>query len=120
MIFMTVGDNHAANFVTVFFEIGDIGQDDIDAVHRGIRKRQTRIEQNNIVIAAEDPGIFTNFLLATKGNHLHCGGLVRHKHNILFWKNITTGALHTITNHTNDVWSLNAERQKTEANSSTR
>ena len=69
VVFVTVSDNHALDFVAIFPQIGDIGQHDVNAMHVIGRKRQTCIQENNFVIKLKNASVFANFVQSTEGNN---------------------------------------------------
>ena len=49
MILVAMGQDDGANMRAVFDEVGDIGDDDVDAQQFGLGKHETGIDDDNVV-----------------------------------------------------------------------
>ena len=70
MILMAVRQHNGLDLVTVLDEIADIRDDEIDAEHVFIREHQSRIDDENLIIHADDGHILADLPQASKGDDL--------------------------------------------------
>ena len=59
VIFVTVGEHDAANHRTVFDEVGDVGDDNVDSEEFFFGEHQTGVDYENVVTKAEGKAVHT-------------------------------------------------------------
>lgn len=64
---MAVGDDDATDFFASFFEVCDIRNDIIDAVHVFFGELESEVDDENVFFGFENGEVFTNFLEAAEG-----------------------------------------------------
>lgn len=75
MVFMGMGQEDAANFVLVFFEVGEVGDDDIDAEHLFVGEAKAAVDDNDVVSLPNNGAVFADFSDTAERNHLNKGHL---------------------------------------------
>ena len=76
VIFMAVGDDHAANPLLVFAQIAGVGQHHVDAMHAIAGEGKTAIHQHQVIAVFKNAGIFADLMQTAEGNHPQGGLLV--------------------------------------------
>ncbi len=69
MIFMSVGNDNSADFLSVFHDIGKIRDDKVNAEHILLREHQPSIHDDHIVRKFKYRRVEADLLNATKGNY---------------------------------------------------
>ena len=69
VIFMAVGNDHAANPLLVFAQIAGVGQHHVDAMHAIAGEGETAIHQHQVIAVLEDAGVLADFMQAAEGDH---------------------------------------------------
>ena len=62
MVFVSVSNDHTADFLTIFNEIGKIGNDDVDTKHLIVRERHPAVDDHQIILIFQDGDVLTNFV----------------------------------------------------------
>ena len=70
MVLMAMGDQDAADFFSILFKIGDIGNDKVDAQHLLIGKHQAGIDHHNVIFVFYGVHILADFPQPAQGNKL--------------------------------------------------
>ena len=73
MVLMSVGQKDTANAILVFLQIGNIGNDQINARHILVGKSHTAVDHDNILIALDRRYVFTDLTQAAKRNDADLG-----------------------------------------------
>ena len=72
---MAVGEDDGADMLLVFNEIGDIGNNDIDAEQFRLGKHHPGIDHDNVVFPAHGEAVHAELAQAAQGNDLQFFGL---------------------------------------------
>ena len=75
VIFMAVGDDHAADPPLVFPQKAGVRHDHVDAMHAIAGEGQTGIHQDQIITKFKNAGVLADLMQSTQGNDLE-GGLL--------------------------------------------
>ena len=75
VVFMTVGDDHAANALLVFAQEAGVRHHDIHPVHAVAGESQTGVNQNQVVAEFKNTGVLSDLVQAAQGDHPQ-GGLL--------------------------------------------
>src|ERR1700722_5668817 len=70
VIFMAVRKNDSAHPLSILDEVGDIGNNDVDAQQLSFGEHQTRINHDNIVAPADRHAVHTELAEAPQGDNL--------------------------------------------------
>ena len=68
MIFMSMSDHKALNFVDVIFQIGDVRDHQIDSQHVVARERQSAVHHNDRVLVLKGGDVHSDLLQTAKGD----------------------------------------------------
>ena len=60
MVLMTVGDEDRADLVALLAQIGDVGQDEIDAELLFVRESDAAVDDDHVVLGFEDEHILAD------------------------------------------------------------
>ena len=71
MVLVPVGQNNSSDFVCVFGKIGNIGNDKVDSKHIILRKRQTAVDDDNVIAIFEYSHVLPDFLQSAKSDDLY-------------------------------------------------
>ena len=74
MVFVAVGEHDAAHVLAVLDEIGDVGDDDIDAEQFGFGEHEAGVDDDNVVAPANGHAVHAEFAEAAEGNDLQFSG----------------------------------------------
>src|SRR5699024_9649987 len=66
MVFMTMGNYKTADLLRVFLQICDIRNDQIDSKHIFIRKRETTVDHQDLVVALKRRNIHSDLSKSSK------------------------------------------------------
>ena len=69
VIFMTMGDDHAADPLLVLPQKGGVRQHNIHAVHPFGGEGESAIHQHQIIAVFEDAGVLADLMQTAEGNH---------------------------------------------------
>ncbi len=69
VVFVTVREQDRFDLVAVFGEVGDVGDDDVDAEKLFFGKHQAGIDDDDVVLPAEGHAVHTELAEATQRNH---------------------------------------------------
>ena len=75
VVFMTVGDDHAANALLVLAQEAGVWHHHVHPVHAVAGERQTGINQNQVVAEFKNTGVLSDLVQAAQGDHPQ-GGLL--------------------------------------------
>ena len=70
MIFVAMGQDDGADMLAVFDEVGDIGDNNIDAQQFGLGKHETGIDDDNVVCPAKCQAVHSEFAQSAQGDDL--------------------------------------------------
>ena len=70
VVFVSVGQDDAANFLPVLHQIGNIGYNNIDAEEFGFRKHEAGIDDNDVVPPAYGHAVHPELAQAAEGHNL--------------------------------------------------
>ena len=68
VVFVAVGQNDAAHPLAVFGQVGDIGDDDVDAQQFGFGKHQAGVDDDNVVTPANGHAVHPELAQAAQGH----------------------------------------------------
>ena len=68
VVLVAVGNENAPDFVLVLDEVGDIGNDHIDAVHVVIGKAHAHVHHDDVAAVLIDGEVFSDLIETAKGN----------------------------------------------------
>ena len=71
MVFMSVRDDKALQLMYLRLDIGDVGDDKVNAQHISARKRQAAIHDNHRVFRFNGGNIHSNLIQSSERNNLH-------------------------------------------------
>ena len=67
MVFVAVGENDALHLLAVFGQVGNIGDDNIDAQQFGFRKHQAGVDDDDVVTPAHGHAVHPELAEAAEG-----------------------------------------------------
>ena len=70
VVFVAVSENDAADAVTIFGEIRNVGNDDVDAEQFGFGEHEAGVDDENVVSVADGHAVHTELAQAAKGDDL--------------------------------------------------
>ena len=73
VVFMTMGDDHAADPLLVLAQEAGVGQHHIHPVHAVAGEGQTGIHQHQVIAVLEHTGVLADLVQTTQGNHPKAG-----------------------------------------------
>jgi hypothetical protein len=65
VVFVAVRENDGANALAVLDEIGDVGDNDVDAEELGFREHEAGIDDDNVVAPAHGHAVHAEFAETT-------------------------------------------------------
>ena len=65
MVFVAVGEQNAANFIAVFNQVGEGGNDDIHAEQLVLREHHSGIDDNDVIVPADGHAVHSELAQAT-------------------------------------------------------
>ena len=68
VIFVAVGDHHAADALLVLPQVAGVGHDDVDAVHAIAGEGKAGIHEHQLIAVFEDAGVLADLVQAAQGN----------------------------------------------------
>ena len=68
MVFMAVGDHKSLDFLTVFLQVGNVRDHQIDSKHVVLRKGQTAVHDNNTVFIFKGSNVHSDLLQTSERN----------------------------------------------------
>ena len=69
VIFVAVRENNAADMLAILFEVGDVGDDEVDAKEFGVGKHHAGVDDEDIVAKTQDQHVHTKFAETTERNN---------------------------------------------------
>ncbi len=69
VVFMAVREQDGFDLVAVFGEVGDVGDDDVDAEEFFFGKHQAGVDDDDVILPAEGHAVHTELAEATQRNH---------------------------------------------------
>ena len=70
VVFVSVSENDAADTLAILNEIGDVGNNDVDAKEFSLGKHEARVDDENVVAPAHGHAIHAELAQATEGDYL--------------------------------------------------
>ena len=70
MVFMSVGQDDAANALTVLGEIRNVRDNDIDTEQFGFRKHHSGVDDNNVIAPANGHAVHSKLAETAKGHQM--------------------------------------------------
>src|SRR5208283_4768894 len=70
VVFVAVRENDAADFLPVFGEIRDVGDDDVDAEEFGFGEHESGVDDDDVVTPTNGHAIHTELAQAAQGDNL--------------------------------------------------
>ena len=74
MVFVAVSENDASNALAIFDEIGDVGDDDVDAEEFGLGEHESGIDDDDVIAPAHGHTVHAEFAQATERDNLKFSG----------------------------------------------
>ena len=74
MVFVPVGEDDAADVLAVFDQVGDVGDDDIDAEQLGFREHEAGIDDDDVVAPANGHAVHAELAETAEGDDLQFSG----------------------------------------------
>ena len=74
VVFVAVGEDDSANALAVFGEIGNVGDDDVDAEEFGFGEHESGIDDDDVVSPANGHAVHAELAEAAEGNDLQFSG----------------------------------------------
>ena len=68
MILVSVGEQNAANAVFVHFQVGDVGDDQVDAGHVFLGESQAAVDDDHVVVIFHHRHVLADLAQSAKGN----------------------------------------------------
>ena len=68
VVLMPVREQDAADAILVLFQVGDIGNDEVDAQHFLVGKAETAVNDDDVVLIFDDGQIFADLVQSAKRN----------------------------------------------------
>ena len=65
VVFMAVGEQHAANLAAVFRQVGEGGNDDIDAEQLVLGEHHSGVDDDNVIVPADGHAVHSELAQAT-------------------------------------------------------
>ena len=78
VILVAVGDQESANLVAVLPQVGDVGNDEVDAVHGLIGEHESAVDHDDVVAVLEDVHVLADFPYASEGDYAEGGLGINH------------------------------------------
>ena len=69
MVFMSVRNKEAAKLLLIFYEIGNVGNDEIDAVHIVLGKTEAAVNNDHILSVLQNGHVFSDFIQTAQRNN---------------------------------------------------
>ena len=81
VVLVAVGEDDGADMLPVFNEVGDVGDDDVDAEQLRLGEHEAGVDDDNVVFPAEGEAVHAEFAEAAEGNdfqffRMHLSGLM--------------------------------------------
>ena len=70
MVFVAVGEDDAADALAVFGEIGNVGDDDVDAEQFGFGEHESGVDDDDVVAPADGHAVHTELAQAPERDNL--------------------------------------------------
>ena len=70
VVFVAVREHDAAHLVLVFDEIGDVGDDDVDAEEFGFRKHEAGVDDEDVILPANGHAVHAKFAQTAERDQL--------------------------------------------------
>ena len=70
VVFVAVGEDDSANALAVFDEIGNVGDDDVDAEEFGFGEHESGVDDDDVVTPADGHAVHTELAEAPEGDDL--------------------------------------------------
>jgi hypothetical protein len=70
VIFVAVGQDDAANALAVLDEVGDVGDNDVDAKQFGFGEHESGVDDDDVVSPADRHAVHAEFAEAPQGDDL--------------------------------------------------
>ena len=70
VVFVAVGEDDAPDALAVFGEIGNVGDDDVDAEEFGFGEHESGVDDDDVVTPADSHAIHTELAQAAQGDNL--------------------------------------------------
>ena len=77
VVLVAVGEDDGADFIAVFGEIADVGDDDVDAQEFFFGEHQAGIDDDDVILPPEGQAVHTELAQAPEGDHsqfFYCHG----------------------------------------------
>ena len=74
VVLMAVGEDDAADHGAIFDEIGDVGDDDVDAEQFGLGEHKAGIDDDDVVLPANGSAVHAELAEASQRDDLQLGG----------------------------------------------
>lgn len=71
MVFVAVGQENPPQLILVFYQIGDVGNHQIDAKHVIFREHKARVEQNHVIPITEHGHVLSDFTKTAQRNDIY-------------------------------------------------
>jgi len=69
VIFVAVGEDNAADMLAILFEIGHVGDDEVDAKKFGVGKHHAGVDDEDVVAKAQDQHVHAKFAETAERNN---------------------------------------------------
>ena len=71
MVLVRVGEEHAAHLLLVLDEVGEVGDDDVDARHLLVGEAQAAVDHDDVVLLPDDGTVLADLAHATERDDLY-------------------------------------------------